>query len=83
MTPTLPLPMHPNELNTISKKPGNLVLRTRFLLTRDKRSTHDVADAACVPFYWLRKFRTGEIVNPGADRVQKLYEFLTKRKLVA
>ena len=68
--------------NTASKTNRSLVVRTRFLLLRDKRSTNQVATAAGVPFYWLRKFRTGEILSPGADPVQKLYEFLTNKKLV-
>ncbi len=71
-----------SNLNDAANRPHNLVLRTRFLLLRDKRSTEDVAQASELPFSWLRKFRTGEIVSPGADRVQALYEFLTKRRLV-
>lgn len=69
-------------LNVAAKQPHNLVLRTRFLLLRDKRGTETVAKACDLPYAWLRKFRTGEIVSPGADRVQALYEFLTKKRLV-
>lgn len=73
----------PPDIQTPSKLQSSLVVRTRFLLMRDKRSTNEVAAQADVPFYWLRKFRTGEIRSPGADKVQKLYEFLSHKKLVA
>lgn len=66
---------------TDNLKPCSLLLRTRQLLRDDPRSLHDVAVQSQTPFYWLRKFHTGEIKDPGVNRVQRLYEFLTASTL--
>ena len=34
-----------------------------------------------IPFHWLKKFIRGEFQNPSVNRVQFLYEHLTKTKL--
>lgn len=35
-----------------------------------------------LPFYWLRKVASGEIKNPSVNRVQYLYEHLTRTTLL-
>jgi hypothetical protein len=60
----------------------NLMQRTATMLKADERSTFDIAKESKLPFYWLRKFRSGAMKNPSVNRVQKLYEHLTGRKLL-
>lgn len=68
-------------MNTL-EKPGTLLSRTRALLHKDTRSLVEIHSAAGVPFYWLKKFSSGEIREPSVNRVQKLYEHLTQTKLL-
>jgi hypothetical protein len=68
-------------MTTDSTPPGTLYERTRELLKTDPRGILDIHKASNVPFYWLRKFQGGEIKDPGVNRVQRLYEFLTDRPL--
>ena len=63
-------------------KPQSLHINTRQLLKDDPRTLTMLSQATAVPFFWLKKFSAGEIPNPGVNRVQYLYEFLTKSKLV-
>lgn len=62
-------------------QPGTLVKTTQALITKDPRSTTELSIASTLPFYWLRKFRSGAIRAPNVNRVQFLYEFLTHEKL--
>lgn len=62
--------------------PGTLYERTRERLRRDTRSLHDLSVQSGLPFYWLRKVHAGEINDPGVNRTQKLYEFLSESKLI-
>lgn len=68
--------------NPIKDPPGTLLRRTRHLLKQDKRSLFTIASESDLPFYWLRKFATGETKDPGVNRVQSLYEYLTNHKLI-
>jgi hypothetical protein len=61
---------------------NTLLQRTRALLNADRRPYHVIAAESGLPVYWLRKVAWGEIRAPGVDRVQKLYEFLSNRKLI-
>lgn len=61
--------------------PGTLYQRTRELLRKDPRGLLDIHKESDIPFYWLRKMQQGEIADPGVNRVQKLYEYLTDTKL--
>jgi broad specificity polyphosphatase/5'/3'-nucleotidase SurE len=65
----------------ISKVSKSLIQVTRELLRHDSRSLFEISRQTGIPFYWLRKFSSGEIKNPGADRAQKLYEKLSGKKL--
>lgn len=60
---------------------GSLLSRTRALLRRDSRSLLDLHKESGLPFYWLKKLSAGEIKDPSVNRIQKLYEFLSKRSL--
>ncbi len=54
---------------------------TRDLLRNDGRPLKDIARASRLPYFWLKKYSAGETRAPGVDRVQKLYEFLSHKKL--
>ena len=56
--------------------------RTRELLRGCDKGILGVRDDTQLPFYWLRKFANGEIPNPSVNRVQFLYEYLTRKPLV-
>lgn len=66
-----------NEVN------GSLTETTRTLLIERVRvdTMRDIARASGINEHWLGKFRSGGIANPGSNRVQKLYEYLTGKKL--
>ena len=63
-------------------KPLSLLVTTRQLIKQDKRSLLMISQATNIPFYWLKKFSAGEIPNPAVNRVQYLYEFISKSKLI-
>lgn len=50
----------------------DLLSETTALLAEDKRNTMQLATAAGVSYFWLRKLRRGKIKNPGVTRLQKL-----------
>ena len=51
------------------------------LAKADKRTDFQLAVAVGLPFYWVRNFRRGTTPDPGVNRVQKLYEKLSGKKL--
>lgn len=50
---------------------------TLRLLDETDKSLPDIANAVGVSFYWLRKFKSGEISNPSVNRVERLYNYLS------
>lgn len=64
-----------------NKPPGTLHARTRALLNNDKRTLDEISRASGLSVYWLQKFRTGQIHDPSANKVQRLYEYLTGKAL--
>lgn len=34
-----------------------------------------------ISYYWLRKFLAGRFANPSVNRVQRLYEYLSGKKI--
>lgn len=60
-------------------EPGTLLKRTRELLKNDKRGLLDIHKETGIPFYWLKKFSAGGFDNPSVNRVQFLYEVLTRK----
>ena len=65
-------------------EPGTLMNETIRLLDNlpDGQSLPDFASDMGISYYWLRKFKSGEIPNPSVNKVQKLYERLTGRPLL-
>lgn len=63
-------------------RPQSLYSGTRKLLKGDKRTLHMISQLTGVPYYWLKKFAAGEIANPAVNRVQYLYEFISKKELL-
>ena len=63
-------------------RPQSLYAVTRRLLKGDKRTLRMIGQATGVPYYWLKKFAAGEIANPAVNRVQYLYEFISKKELL-
>lgn len=64
--------------------PVNLTAHTVTLL-RNRPSTvtlDDVAVGACVGRSWLSALLNGQIKTPSADKIQSLYEFLSKKPLI-
>lgn len=59
----------------------SLHLRTLELLHATSESLLDVHKESKLPYYWLRKFSSGEISDPSVNRVQALYEYLTGQNL--
>jgi len=53
----------------------------RTLLREDPRSVLEIHKESGLPFYWLRKMKAGAIPDPGVNRTQALYEFLTNTQL--
>lgn len=64
-------------------KPQSLYATTRRLIKKDKRPLRMIGQATGIPYYWLKKFSAGEIPNPAVNRVQYLFEFLSKKELLA
>lgn len=61
---------------------GSLLSKTRALIKDRKLSLPEIYKETGIPFYWLKKFVSGEIRNPSVNRVQYLYEKLTESDLV-
>ena len=55
---------------------------TRKLLQEDVRCDLEIHKGSGVSFYWIGKYRRGEIKSPSVDKVQSLYEFLAKKPLL-
>ena len=62
-------------------KPQSLLLITLDLINKDERKLPDLYKETGIPFYWLRKFKAGQIPNPSVNRIQFLYEFLSGQSL--
>ncbi len=62
--------------------PGSLLTTTRQLIKDDERTMLIIAQMSGIPFFWLKKFTAGEIRNPSVNRVQYMYELLTKKELI-
>ena len=59
---------------------------TRRLLNQSDKSVATIANDLSdkkITFYWLRKFKSGEIADPSVNKVQILYEYLVGAPLFA
>lgn len=63
----------------------NLMQRTIELLDNppEGKSLPEIATDLHISYYWLRKFKSGEIKDPSVNKVQVLYEYLTGKPLLA
>lgn len=61
---------------------ASLMEITRQMLKDSQKSLPEIYKESGIPFYWLRKFASGEIKNPSVNRVQRLYEYLSGKSLV-
>lgn len=61
---------------------ASLMEITRQMLKDSKKSLPEIYKESGIPFYWLRKFASGEIKNPSVNRVQRLYEYLSGTSLI-
>lgn len=77
MRPKGKMELQPHDL------PQTLVEETRRLLKADPRTLRLIGQWTGIPFFWLKKLSAGEIANPAVNRIQYLYEFLSKKKLLA
>lgn len=65
----------------------SLLQHTRELLHKSELTIPEVyaqmyAKGSDITVFWLRKFSSGEIPNPGIQRVEELYEFLTGEPVI-
>ena len=59
---------------------SDLYSRTMNLLRRDPRMLKEIAVGADVNLHWLSKFKQGRFSNPGVRTIERLHNFLSKRK---
>lgn len=62
---------------------GALHTATITALKEDRRTLRMVGQATGIPYYWLKKLSANEINAPNVNRMQYLFEFLTKKKILA
>jgi hypothetical protein len=60
---------------------GSLHSKTLDLLKQSGIPLPEIYKRTGLPYYWLKKFSSGEIRDPSVNRVQRLYEFLVGREL--
>jgi transcriptional regulator with XRE-family HTH domain len=56
---------------------------TRRLLKESKKTLPQIYKETGISYYWLRKFKSGEVAEPGVNRIQALYEYLVGDTLFA
>lgn len=62
--------------------PGSLMTETLRLLKDRNQTLETIMIETGIPFFWLRKFSAGQIAQPSVNRIQKLYEYLSGRRLL-
>lgn len=63
-------------------KPYSLHIKTLQLLHDDRRSLFSIHTRTGLSYSWLKKFCYEELPDPSVNRVQCLYEFLTREPLL-
>ena len=61
--------------------------RTRRLMRESEESLPTIFvglrnSGSTISFYWLRKFKYGEIPDPSVNRVEELYTYLTGKPVL-
>lgn len=62
-------------------KPGELLTKVRNMINNDPRSFSQLSHDTRLPPVWIRQIADGAIVNPSVNRVEWLYNALSKDKL--
>lgn len=62
-------------------KRGRLHSKTLELLKAYPLTLPAVYKDTGIPYYWLKKFKADEIADPSVNRVEKLYEYLTRSSI--
>ena len=73
-------PLESSQVHQLTAQ-GSLHTKTLDLLKENKLTLPELYRETHIPFYWLKKFSSGEIKDPSVNRVQALYEYLSGRKL--
>lgn len=60
---------------------ASLHKRTLELLRKDETPLATLAIKVGLPFYWLKAYKSGAICDPSVNRVQRLYEHLTGKRI--
>lgn len=60
----------------------SLLEETYKLLKARRVTLIDIMQGTNLNYYWLRKFASHEIKDPSVNSVQRLYEFLSGRRLI-
>lgn len=66
----------------VEEGPGSLMTETLRLLKNRDQTLPNIYLETGIPFYWLRKFSANQIAQPSVNRIQKLYEYLSGKKLL-
>lgn len=53
-------------------------LLTRFVTDRELISVKLLASKSGVSANWIYRYLAGDIIDPGVNRMQKIYDYLTK-----
>lgn len=72
---------YPAKTAKTAHKRVSLMRHTQDLLHADLRNMREIARDAQIPYDWLRSFSCDRLPNPSVNRVQALYEFLTRKPL--
>jgi hypothetical protein len=65
----------------ITDTESTLLEETQRLLQETDKPLLEIYRETGLNFYWLRKMASRSIPEPGVNKVQKLYEYLTQTKL--
>ncbi len=68
--------------HTIDDTMGSLMRETLRLFRERRESLSLIHERTGIPYYWLRKFIGGEVRDPGVNRTQRLYEYLSGSSLI-
>lgn len=60
---------------------GALMAHTRKLLSETPLSMKDISKATGVRVNWLWRFREGRVPDPGVNRVELIYTYITGKSL--
>lgn len=60
----------------------SLYKRTLTLLKNDPRPVTQIAKESGLPYEWLFALKRERFKNPSVNRIQKLYEFLSGKKIL-